>query len=337
MQTLASSWYDLSLRYYYQQLTAREKHLMAELYQSIMAFETSVSVEENEYTLKELQNAYEALNLDCPELFQIDGGYQYTYNDTPEKTIISVNPDYRLSQAQYAQRCSQMRGVLQTIRQDSAFGTTDYSHECAIYRYLISHCQYRIEAGLTEAADGPLVYGYAQCSGYARAFSLLLRCCGIPAFQINGSAGGDHSWTYVNINGNWYQCDVTFDDPVGEQYQPKANEINNYFYLNMPDHLMREHIPQQPRWLTIPSCVSIADNYAYREGVYAVQGTSEAEVRRQVCALYRSGVTGILMILEDDALFARHSALAVDIMNELGVGYTEYPGGETHSVYLIYR
>ena len=40
---------------------------------------------------------------------------------------------------------------------------------------------------------------------------------GIENYTISGKAGNDqHIWNVVKINGDWYQVDVTWDDPLIE-------------------------------------------------------------------------------------------------------------------------
>lgn len=57
--------------------------------------------------------------------------------------------------------------------------------------------------------DGPV------CEGYARAFKVLCDRVDIPCVLVEGLAnGGDHMWNYVQLDGNWYGVDVTWNDPV---------------------------------------------------------------------------------------------------------------------------
>lgn len=59
------------------------------------------------------------------------------------------------------------------------------------------------------------------CYGYATAFKVLLDAANIPNAYIEGWAynqgnwpnGEQHAWNYVQLDGNWYAIDPTWDDP----------------------------------------------------------------------------------------------------------------------------
>ena len=58
----------------------------------------------------------------------------------------------------------------------------------------------------------------AVCDGYSLAFQYLLQQCGIPATVVYGKGGstpydmGGHAWSIVNVDGEWYEVDSTWDD-----------------------------------------------------------------------------------------------------------------------------
>lgn len=57
------------------------------------------------------------------------------------------------------------------------------------------------------------------CEGYARALKVLCDEVGIPCVLVDGNAiaggsAGPHMWNYVQLDGNWYAMDVTWNDPV---------------------------------------------------------------------------------------------------------------------------
>ena len=58
-------------------------------------------------------------------------------------------------------------------------------------------------------AYGALIGGQAVCEGYSKAFMYLLNKAGIDAGII---CSDNHAWSYVNIDGQYYQVDLTWDD-----------------------------------------------------------------------------------------------------------------------------
>ena len=58
------------------------------------------------------------------------------------------------------------------------------------------------------------------CEGYARAMMILCRELGIPCVLAEGDARtsptgtlGSHMWNYIQLEGNWYAVDTTWNDP----------------------------------------------------------------------------------------------------------------------------
>ena len=61
---------------------------------------------------------------------------------------------------------------------------------------------------------------------------------GIPCVRISGTAnGGGHAWNAVKLDGEWYQVDVTWDDPI-----PDSPGNIQYGYFNITDEeMMKDH------------------------------------------------------------------------------------------------
>ena len=95
--------------------------------------------------------------------------------------------------------------------------------ERLIYDFILRHAYYNLNAewnGINEdnwSAYGILVNGYGVCESYAEAFQTLCQAVGIKCTGIVGDAGGGHKWSAVELDGEWYMCDVTWDDPIGNE------------------------------------------------------------------------------------------------------------------------
>ena len=88
--------------------------------------------------------------------------------------------------------------------------SSDLQKEIAIYRYIIDNTEF--EAGsFSETAYGEraLKTHKGVCGNYAEAFALLMNHAGIWADTV---ASTDHEWNVVRIDGNYYHCDVLWDE-----------------------------------------------------------------------------------------------------------------------------
>ena len=148
------------------------------------------------------------------------------------------------------------------------------------YSKILRESYYNLSAGLNPSqwwnginednwnAYGILCNGYGVCESYAEAFQVICHRLGIECTGIVGTAGGGHKWNAVKIEGEWYQCDITFDDPVGGG----ADDALNY-YFNLTDAQMTElHHDWSYCDYTVPVCT--ATKYM-RDNFFAVYDEDE--------------------------------------------------------------
>lgn len=90
----------------------------------------------------------------------------------------------------------------------------------AVHDYLILNTAYDTvtattgSGGVSHYAEGLLLNGLAVCSGYASTFQLLMSFAGINCEYVFTDS---HAWNLVEIGGEWYHIDVTWDDPAPDQ------------------------------------------------------------------------------------------------------------------------
>ena len=86
--------------------------------------------------------------------------------------------------------------------------------------YLASVCSYAPDWSLNRAntAWGALIYGEAQCSGYARAMKALCDGIGVECYYVHANSNSinpSHQWNEVKVDGSWYIVDVQCNDLSG--------------------------------------------------------------------------------------------------------------------------
>ncbi len=102
-------------------------------------------------------------------------------------------------------------------------GMSELEKAVALHEYLVLNCEYdkeNLDAGsvpaVSHTAYGTFVNRVAVCDGYALAYKYLLNqegieCCMVTSEVIN------HAWNLIKLDGEWYQVDVTWDDPVWDR------------------------------------------------------------------------------------------------------------------------
>lgn len=329
-----NEWYGPEMRYYYQQLTDHEKQVFDDLYNGLLNFEAKISI--SPCTKEEFQHVSYVLFSDSPELFQYTGGgtmwglTKYT----------EYEPNYRIDRATYRTTCTHIHQVIEEIKASLPGLAGDYEIEKAVHYWMIDHCEYlhTQEDDSTALADACLYYGRSQCSGYARANALLLRSMGVHCLEVTSST---HEWNIVKINSRWYQCDVTWDD--GEGNYPWKQGGNRYaVWFNVPDRLVNDFDHQQDHssGFAVPTCNSLQDNYAYREGIYVQAGKDDPAkyIADSLKAAQTAGKYTVNVLVDDPKVIAKWEQIQDQIWRKNNTyGWIIYPPRDTQTAYMIYE
>ena len=121
----------------------------------------------------------------------------------------------------------------------------DVWKEKLIYDRILMDSHYNLGAqwdGLAQdnwTAYGIIVNKTGVCESYSEAFQTLCLYAGIKCTGVVGTAGGGHKWNCVELDGEWYMCDITFDDPIGggagAAYHYYFNRTSDWFVKNNHD------------------------------------------------------------------------------------------------------
>ena len=106
----------------------------------------------------------------------------------------------------------------QLVDQANTLCQTDLEKVFYVHEWLVQNIAYDREHLSDDVQDdhnlrGALLEGTAVCDGYAKTYALTLRKLGITGVLVTSKDIG-HAWNMVELDGNWYQVDCTWDDPV---------------------------------------------------------------------------------------------------------------------------
>ena len=106
----------------------------------------------------------------------------------------------------------------QLVDQANTLCQTDLEKVFYVHEWLVQNIAYDREHLSDNVQDdhnlrGALLEGIAVCDGYAKTYALTLRKLGITGVLVTSKDIG-HAWNMVELDGNWYQVDCTWDDPV---------------------------------------------------------------------------------------------------------------------------
>ena len=173
-----------------------------------------------------------ATNIVVSDFFapNIDASLMNTYLAEDEST------DYSIQQ--------EIQNFRQKYIKDSM---SDLEKEIQIIKYLVETVSFdeteinNTNPNITDSyrAYGALIKKRAVCSGYAKAFDLLAKSCGLLTNIVTGTAinsqnlDGPHAWNQICFDNEWYNVDVAWEDPF-TNVKLGFNQLLNR-YINRTD------------------------------------------------------------------------------------------------------
>ena len=258
---------SLELYYYHSVLSDDDRELYDLILDGVLGYDTSIILPAN--IEDKLQEITQMILNDHPEIFWVDGAYQYTAYD--DKTDLKIN--YLYGKDEIRSRTNEIEATVNEFNRLLSDEDTDYDVVRKAYLYLIDTVEYVSDSSDNQNIYSSLVNRESVCAGYSKATQYLLQRNGIQALYVSGVANGsggwdNHAWNIVLCDGQYYQVDTTFGDGyTNPDIQMSELGIHNFTYLCIDDSMYRNHQVSQD--LTIPTCDSMNLSYYVQNGLYA--------------------------------------------------------------------
>lgn len=220
--------------------------------------------EDYDVTIDVVEKAFNLVKEDYPEFFWLGNGFgYYDYNKKWDKNeyVSRIEPDYLFYTEEEVKAANQEFAVEVDSILEDVKGKTPYEKELWLHDYLIKTNDYVSYSKHAHTAYGAIIEGEVVCEGYARAFQLLLNKLGIENYTVTGSDQTgvnpqvNHIWNMVNLEGDWYQVDITWDDMGND------DDGIYYSYFNITTDTMTEDHAIVGNEIEIPDCSGTKYNY----------------------------------------------------------------------------
>ena len=208
------------------------------------------------------QSAFEAYNYDNPEVFFLSAEKMYLNVETTTSIIgktynVYINsgnePNYFTKEFSSKEEIDIAVNNITQVKNNIISNKTGniYNDIKMVHDYLIDNLEYDTTLSNKNIYDiyGALVNKVAVCEGYAKAFKYIMDEMKIPCVLVIGEGTNsqgqteNHAWNYVQVDGNWYAIDVTWDDPVVSG-GGKASKNSRYkYFLKGSSSFNKDHIP----------------------------------------------------------------------------------------------
>lgn len=176
-------------------------------------------------------DAYFAAVNEYPDLFYIGGEYRYR---TENGYVTEIAPAYLYTPTEIEQRISSYEAGVNAVVEYASTSETTIGKLLLANDYLCMNYKYDEDYDIYSAQEF-FEYGEGVCQAYTLAYAAVLDKLGITNARVI-SRGMNHTWNVVQIDGNWYHIDVTWNDPLPDTPMRALHE----FFLLSDDAISSE-------------------------------------------------------------------------------------------------
>ena len=220
-------------RYGYSLLTNdKQKAAYEAIADGISKLTTEIKFSCEGITPEDVEAAGAMIVRDYPEYFWYDGAAQISVTG---KDVIFSTSEYKVDgqtvtadSAALITAKNQLEAAINKAVAKLPSNPSQYEIAHTFHDYVVNNVTYE-KTGDHQTAYGALVTGKAVCTGYARAFQLLMNKAGIRCWYVGGDSYDPegnlvpHSWNLYWLDGKCYYSDATWDDQGDELFHEYLN------------------------------------------------------------------------------------------------------------------
>ena len=202
-----------SFLFYRNILNDRQKVVYDIIYKAVMNAQHEVDITAKT-SIAEFEQVIDAVRYDNPEAFWWSGAYSYWNNS--DGTVTKFEPEYWLKDSEIETAYNDFWDMTIPIIFYASRLPDEMSKIKYIHDYICLSTEYDTKAAKFNRCGGKYQTAYScaveyntVCAGYASCFQYYMQQLGIPCASVWGSG---HQWNFIQVNGQYYQMDVTWDD-----------------------------------------------------------------------------------------------------------------------------
>ena len=225
-----------------------------------------------------------ALGADYPQYFWYTCNFSYAINQNKliTKAYLNVHEDYASTASRKTAWKNIETGMEEYITEiDKAVenSASELELELLIHDKIIENIDYKYSSGTTPSDEGSAhsITGVFDktgvvCEGYAKAFQLLANYAGLESiYAVGYGNGGGHAWNLINIDGEWYNLDVTWDD-LNKNATAQRQMVYTWFNCSTSKFAKHSYQPSvYPGMYDVPNTTADTYNYYTYYNLYVTQ------------------------------------------------------------------
>lgn len=217
-------------------ITDDEREIIDSIIDGLFEYSDSISIDSKYQITKarfnELLNTYlfPKIQLEYPELFYVMPEYSYAHSDG---YVRSLTVKFSMTEEEIAEANELIAEETDKVTDMTEESMTDIQKALIVHDYIVSNYEYDLRAytdpeNAVKTLDQMVVQKRGVCQGYAYIFKYIMNSMGIECVTVPSNAC-NHMWNKIKLDGEWYNVDVTSDDPI---LNKSTNISHNYFLVN---------------------------------------------------------------------------------------------------------
>lgn len=191
--------------------------------EAMLAGESRVDISDLHILVHDTKYQVEYLDCYSPYLTELSS-YRVPYYDGEEPYYAYIDFENSMSIEETVAYFNRVDEALAVLNEVVETGTSEVEKALALHDYMVLYYEYdqeRLENGTmpmqSYRSGGILLNRIGVCQAYAFLYMYVLQSYDIESRVVISNKMG-HAWNYVKIDGIYYHTDVTWDDPVPDQF-----------------------------------------------------------------------------------------------------------------------
>ncbi len=181
--------------------------------EGILNCESSIDISRFKISTGDIRALFQKMLYNEPDLFHVQTGYSYTHLGG---NVVEFRPKYEMTKEDYIQARVFCDKEIQKILSLAPAELTDiqkalffHDYICLNYEYDMTYTNHDMYSMLRDKKG--------VCMSYALLYDMLLQKNGIDSVAVV-STTINHMWNAIELDGEYYHVDTTWDDPVNDKF-----------------------------------------------------------------------------------------------------------------------
>lgn len=186
------------------------------IYNGLISCSSGIDISSYRVSISNLASLYSNVINDNPDLFYVSSSYEYNYYSY-NNTVANIFPEYTMTSSEIQQAKTVFDNGVERALSFVDDSMSDLQKATVLHDYVCSLAHYpQVDLNTDDKPEYHSAYGFfynseVVCAGYTLVYSYLLNEVGVPCEYVS-SDDMVHAWNKVQIGGNWYNVDCTWDD-----------------------------------------------------------------------------------------------------------------------------